>query len=350
MVHAGRLHPSATFGTLLPWAFALACAGCGSPSRAHGSIDGAAIDGSAIDDGDMDAMASAGDGANGGRDGAVVDGQADGATAAEDGSAADGDGSTVDAGPAVGFGTVSLYSNSFMSGSSTFQSYAVAAAFGLRNTDASTCTLAMISGCAVHRCAPPPLGDGGMVGLPIHAGPIGVRGGREEVLLLPAADGQYPAATSSRATLWSGGEELEITAVGSLRVPSFTQLLEAPGPMRVSAPALPTFGEAFALPRSRPLTLSWETPTTARTLTVTLAAILPTGGSVVARCDFDASLGSGTVAAGVLAELPAGEGSMSLQPTAQALLRAGEYEVRVIATTLAVRSDGVGVSTLLDLR
>jgi hypothetical protein len=96
------------------------------------------------------------------------------------------------------------------------------------------CTTQTVAGCAARSCTlimdlgvTPPFD-------PVTAGVVTVAGGSTGVMIMPAGDNTYGAASAS--DLWLGGEALTATAPGGV-APGFTLMLTAPRVVTFTAPA-----------------------------------------------------------------------------------------------------------------
>lgn len=204
--------------------------------------------------------------------------------------------------------------------------YSATASFAAQLT-ADGCTLTANGGCTLVSC-PAAAADGGTFS---SAGNVQVLGGVQAVTLVPNANGRYSVGTGA-VRLWTGGETLQISGFGADGgVPAFSTALVAPTPVTVAG--WPSGGATMNIPRSSDLALSWTGTTTGK-----VHVLLTAGATQSIACDFVGP--SGSVPTALLAQLPAGGGTISV--TAQNLntVAAGSWDVTVLGSTLAAAQGG----------
>ncbi len=171
------------------------------------------------------------------------------------------------------------------------------------------------------------------------AGTITITGGKQAVTLTPDGKGAY-AAFSDQATLWSGGETIDVSAAGA-DVPAFEGTLVAPAQVTVTAPAFDS-ALPLAIDRGHDLALAWSGGS--GTVGVTLVGPSSDATTASLSCSFDATDRTGTVPAVLLQALPAGTGSFAVAVGDVRVVTAGVFSVHLDAATYALTPGGAPVA------
>jgi hypothetical protein len=169
------------------------------------------------------------------------------------------------------------------------------------------------------------------------ANTITVTGTHPDVMLVPDVHSHY-MQYNQQTPLWSGGEPLTITANGG-EVPAFTQHLDAPGPVTITAPVpdSPNPADELVVSSSQDLVMTWTGGL--GTVQILIATEFP-GSGVRVQCRFPASDGTGTIPQAALAAVDIGPADFAIGSIDDAEVIAGDWTVDVAAAFDATWPDG----------
>jgi hypothetical protein len=167
------------------------------------------------------------------------------------------------------------------------------------------------------------------------ANTITITGTHPDVKLLPDVHNHYLGYTQ-QTPLWSGAESLTITANGG-EVPAFTQNLNAPGPVTITAPVPTNSTGDVAVSASQDLVMTWTGGL--GTVQLLMVSEFP-GTDVNVQCRFPASDGTGTVPQAALAAVNVGPVDYAIGSIDDAEVIAGDWTVDVVAGFDATWPDG----------
>jgi hypothetical protein len=201
-----------------------------------------------------------------------------------------------------------------------------------------TCSTQLCGGCRVRTClqqlSPPPASA--------DAGTITITGGDRDVQLVLIPGGSYDSAAtySTTETLFGGGELIAFESTGG-DVPAFTQVLEAPSELLVSAPSF----DDLVVPLNNDFEVTWSGDSVGIVEVGLLGQNLPPPSPDVVSfttvtCEFSVAAGSGVVPAVALQGLmPTDEGVVSVRATSSTELTLGIWSVRVGLAGLAAATN-----------
>ena len=198
------------------------------------------------------------------------------------------------------------------------------------------CTFEVSDGgpCLVTMCPGHVATDAGAVSL-VSAGALTVTGGAfgdAGIEISPGNLGAYLYNTTG--PMFSPGDTLTVSAAGA-SVPAFaTQSLVAPGAITLTSPVADS--GTLSIDTSQSLDLAWTGGATGARFILELGASFTSGDAASAVCSWDATLGTGTVPAGALAPLAAGDAQAGRSTAlwyqeAQTTVAAGRWTVGVRA-------------------
>jgi hypothetical protein len=179
-----------------------------------------------------------------------------------------------------------------------------------------------------------------------NPGSITFSGGVRDISLRPGPGGQY-TSFYEQDTLVSGPRVLTLRAAGSATVPAFTQSVDIPAALELTAPAV--VGLATTVARDADLTVTWR-PNPARSVYVSITAqgtLDGTRASIRVVAEFIGGLGRGVIPRRAIAAL-----STLTAVTEVDLVAAPQNLVtrRVGAWPLQITSQGQGVEASVTLR
>jgi hypothetical protein len=269
--------------------------------------------------------------------GASLDGSFDGA------STSDGPASGGDASASAQIGIIVLASWDYVLGTTPTVGSGVSVGFLAYDAGISAspaCPATTDGPCTIKDCPTPGADAGQPTPRTASAGAVQVTGAAMPVLLVPSG-ASYPPLQSS-ARLWSGGESLDVLAMGA-EVPAFSAALTAPSYVTVTAPAWPALGSTLAIDRSQPLAFAWSGGHDGTVQVEILGDMGPQRTSIT--CLFPAASGSGTVPATALARFPlvTTGASLSVDCITDKSVTAGGWSILVRASTQARTAAGDGV-------
>lgn len=198
-----------------------------------------------------------------------------------------------------------------------------------QSTDGTQCTTRTSGPCQIRECSVS--ADAGTTSPSRSAGVVSFTGAGEMLSLQPSADGTY-AGDAPRNEIFPAGTEVSVSAGGDA-VPAFSTTVRVPARVEITAPML-SLATTTNINRATPLATSWTGGTSGKVLVFLASATSARSASV--SCTYDASAGSATIAADVLAALPAGSGSIAIGGVEQREVTAGGYTVTVSASGVAL--------------
>lgn len=275
---------------------------------------------------------------NGTDGGPVTEADGGGPTTQEDGGTPAGSAKT---------GSVTLTQSTFSAAGQSFTSYTAGAGFynltgtATGTTGDSTCTTTTEGTCTALVC-PKATGetdagtveDAGAPATPPNAGDITVEALSTLTLSVDAASGLY-AGKSGQTALFDTGGQIHISAIGA-DVPSFDDTFAAPPSITLTSPVVPTAPAKLTINGGAQLDLAWTGGAAGSVETLITAA--DATSSTVVTCTFDASTGSATVPASIMAKLAKGDGAFLVSTQTVEALKAGDYDVSLKASASAATS------------
>lgn len=306
---------------------ALISTACGTSGSSSGA--GAAAGGGGSPFGGNAGTGSGGAGASAGAGGTNPGGSGGTGAGGSAGAAAGGSGGSTVTGKT---GSVSVVQTVTKVGGTSYEAFSVSAGFLDTTGSASSgsCTTTEQGSCSLVDCLTPAgTPDAGATPLYVSAGTISIGGTLSPVVLSPASDGSYSPVTG-QALLFTQGATLTVQASGAT-VPAFSTTLVGVGVISVTSPTTSP-GVALAVDRSVPFSTTWS-GSSVGDVSISLSRSETTGPSthsVIVTCTYAASVGSGSVPATLLGQIPAGSnGALVIYGGARKSISAGDWTVYV---------------------
>jgi hypothetical protein len=247
-------------------------------------------------------------------------------------------------------GLVSIDSQKFQSGGTTFGQGTVSASFYRDSVDPYLgCSKKAFGGCTIRfdckpiLTQPPPQGDLGV--LPAAAGKITIGGltgiGVTMPVELTVMDmgmfaGQY-TSLQQFMPIFSGGETLTVTAVGG-EVPAFATQVIAPSPPTLTSPS---GNSSIPVSRSQDLKFTWTGGGSGQLrFQMQVMPQSMTDSPAGLDCSWPVGDGSGAIPAAALQMMPKGSGQGVLSALSASTVAAGAWTVQIAATTSPTHPDG----------
>ncbi|MEQ1502171.1 MAG: hypothetical protein ABMB14_08060 [Myxococcota bacterium] len=209
-----------------------------------------------------------------------------------------------------------------------------------QTTTSSGCTsLGVVDGCELRDCPSPYATTTGPPSDAVSAGDvtIDIDGRSAFTLGWDAATLDYEIGFDTRAD-FSGGELVTVAAVGDV-APGFTVDVDAPAATRWTGPPMPSPDQVAPVDVDVPFDLVWD-PVSPGTLVVDLQRFDdPTQIFHGVSCDFDPTVGSGSVSVAAMAHLGRGTGSVSATMVSRANVVAIDGLGAVWSTDVLLASD-----------
>lgn len=230
-----------------------------------------------------------------------------------------------------------------------YASYSFSAGFTRSQATAGTgsCDISNDGPCRITDCSTPP-GDAGTPDYEtVSAGVIQLLGANQPLSLVPDSTGTY-AVVTGQEKLWSGGENLTISAAGDV-VPAFQEVLFAAMPVTLTSPSLPPAPAQATISTNAPLNVSW-TGGSGGTVTVMLTRSVTAGSTdtVMLSCAFPAAGGAGTIPATAMAMLPKGpDGTFSVLGGDTKAIEPSGWAITVQEYVPAIAPEGSSASGLV---
>jgi hypothetical protein len=150
--------------------------------------------------------------------------------------------------------------------------------------------------------------------------------------LFPDGNGLYPTIFGN-TSFFDPGITIGVYSAGGT-VPPLSKNVVSPPLVTITSPPLPNASEMVIFTRSAGIDLTWPPAST------TIHLILTDSATGRVTCDLPASTGAGTVPPAVLNLLAAGAGTLSAYTVERDTVKAGDFEVQVVAAQSARRFDG----------
>lgn len=161
------------------------------------------------------------------------------------------------------------------------------------------------------------------------AGDVTFTGGQlaAALKLTPGSNNTYPPATGTTAA-FTGGDVVAVSAAGAT-VPAFSDSLNAPGNITVTAPTFNGF--STAINKAQNLSVTWSGGGATADGGVAPSVLVTLGSATTAKstsvvCTYPLAGGTGVVPAAALTDLDS-NGAISIAPIASKLISAGDYNV-----------------------
>jgi hypothetical protein len=186
--------------------------------------------------------------------------------------------------------------------------------------------------CQIELCASAPMPP------PVLAGTITVTipSRAAAIVMNPDAISTYDGPMG-QGTAFRAGEPIRFQATGSAGgVPPFDDSLLAPAPVELTQPPV-VVGQPIEITRASGMPLSWvPSATSAGGLYVNLWLVRPDQSYAQIECSFPLAAGGAVVPAAALAQLPAGDGAITIGSDARGTTSAGSYVIELDALSLSV--------------
>jgi hypothetical protein len=226
-----------------------------------------------------------------------------------------------------------------------------------RPIDYPGCTKLTVDGCEVMQCPwapsdpggnPPP--DGGSstdaaadAGAPVipSAGDITITGPSipAQGIVLHVAEGHYIDYSGNDTSVFKDGDLLTVEAPGA-EVPAFKQTVTAPSVLVLTAPPVDSVAGSLnvTIDQSKDLAVTWSSGGAGDMIASVFTATKNVGSTGI-RCAFKASDNKGTIPAAALAKLgkvdgKTTNGGMTLIPQSTKAFAAGEFDVKLVVTSI----------------
>jgi len=189
------------------------------------------------------------------------------------------------------------------------------------------------------------------VGLPVFAdaGPISVIGGLSPIEIF-FNDVNYAAYASGDSALFTGGETLQLTAVGGSKIGAFSTELTAPTNLQLTSPSIAP-GNALDITRSDQLTFQWTGGNADTSTQVHIKTRPPEATFVDILCSWPSTLGEGSIPLMVMQKLPAGAGTITVRAINATSTMVEDWgPIECIAETPATTPDGFPVDVEVDIK
>jgi hypothetical protein len=198
---------------------------------------------------------------------------------------------------------------------------------------APSCRLAHVDACEVRLCDRTPVEVG--------AGRIEITGGVQTIVLMP--DVSDPLFTSyppyvdlDPLPAWDRDATLNVAGEGGVEVAAFSAHVTVPEPIAITEPR-----DAVVVSPGQSLQFSWQSVSgVARFWIQTVSTSHEQTASYGIECTFDATRGSGEVAAAALAMLPAQNATIEATHQVSTMTVVGGWPLRVNGVHGAVTPDG----------
>ncbi|WP_394821711.1 hypothetical protein [Pendulispora albinea] len=205
------------------------------------------------------------------------------------------------------------------------------------------CETSVEGACTVRVCSSSEIPADGGQPKRVHAGIIRIRSAAlpSSIELMPNASASYSEA-HGREQLWSGGEEIQISADGNPdSVPAFNKTLNAPSLFTLLTPNWSASEDGPTLDRSKDLDLSWLLAGTASgTMSVNLWSAPAGDRALDVTCTYPASDGKAKIPASVLGILPAGRGGLGAAILEKRVVAVSDWEITLLLDARGARANG----------
>jgi len=205
------------------------------------------------------------------------------------------------------------------------------------------CTTAVDGACIISTCPRPPPQVIGLSGGNIEAR-VGVR---IFIVAFDAMAGLY-RPDQQPESVFVGGEPVVFSAAGKGELGRFSEIVNAPAQVVMSAPQIPAAGTPMIITRSQALSLAWQGGASEQ-LSFEVRSV-SVDATVSATCNYDSSMRSATIPASVLGQMATTNGGYYAYTSTRRSVIVQPATIELMVTMDAVGLDGANARGQVDFR